>query len=66
MLAMAHIKQGKGETFPLNSLRTNLSPALTHTDGRAVGLRMARIHSEMEIRPVNHGEATQNIFIKLH
>lgn len=65
MLAMAHIKQGKGETLPLNSQHTNLSPALTHADGTAVRLHMSRIHGKMEIS-VNHGKAAQKVLIKLH
>lgn len=34
---MAHMKQGKGEMLPLYSLHTDLSPGMTHEDGRAVG-----------------------------
>lgn len=65
MLAMAHIKQGKGEMFPRNSQHTNLSPALTQTDGRAVRLHMSRIHGKMEIC-VNHGKAAQKALIEQH
>lgn len=65
MLAMAHIKQGKGEMLPLNSRHTNLSPALTHTDGRAVRLHMSGIHGKMEIRH-NPEKAAQKVLIKPH
>lgn len=66
MFAMAGIKQGKGEMFPLKSLHTNLSLALTHKDGRAVRLCMSRIHGKSEIRLVNHREAAQKLLIRLH
>lgn len=66
MESLARIKQGKGEMFPLKSLHTNLSLALTHKDGRAVRRCMSTIHGKSEIRLVNHRKAAQKLLIKLH
>lgn len=63
MLAMAHIKQGKGEMLPRNSRQSNFLPALTHTYGDQSDC-MSRIHGKMEIR-LNHGKAAQTVLIKL-
>lgn len=60
MLAVAHIKQGKGKTLPLNSRHTNWSPALTHTDGRAVGLHMSGIHGKMEKKTQSWNSSTKS------